>query len=351
MTLRVLKPIVPLIIFIINGFFIHAQDKPSIIWENEKAIGLTFNGADTNPILKVAGRSEIVSGKYQKDQDGIVFYPLWPLSNQVQYEIWKEGDYLYSFNIPISKSASTPRLSIYPIQDRLPDNLLKFYFVFSEPMLVGKAYENIYLLDEQGEVLPDVFLHLSPELWNQNNTMLTLWLDPGRIKRDLALNKMKGSPLNEGSNYELIVSENWKSSIGVALGEKMKKSFYVESSDRKSSNTGDWSINKPKSKNRDKLVIEFGEPLDFVLLGECISIWFNNQPVKGEIEVAQSALAWSFRPLRNWSSGEYKIVVEARLEDLAGNNLNRLFDEDLKERKPEDHIQSEIVEFSFELDF
>ena len=39
------------------------------------------------------------------------------------------------------------------------------------------------------------FLDLQPELWNAEGTVLTLWLDPGRIKRDLIPNKELGIPL------------------------------------------------------------------------------------------------------------------------------------------------------------
>jgi len=175
-------------------------------------------------------------------------------------------------------------------------------------------------------------------------------LDPGRIKRDLALNKMKGNPLNKGDDYELIVLENWKTAKGVPIGKKIKKPFSVESSDRISPNTEDWIIDEPKSQGSDKLIIEFGEPLDFVLLGECISILYNKQPVKGKIEVAPNSLSWTFSPLERWNIGGYKIIIETRLEDLVGNNLNRLFDEDLKKRKQPDYIQSETVELLFELD-
>jgi len=33
--------------------------------------------------------------------------------------------------------------------------------------------------------------------------------------------------------------------------------------------------------------------------------------------------------INNWNKGNYKLLIEAKLEDLAGNNLNRLFDTDI----------------------
>ncbi len=40
-----------------------------------------------------------------------------------------------------------------------------------------------------------------------------------------------------------------------------------------------------------------------------------------------------FTPEKPWETGLYKLQVESRLADLAGNNLNRLFDVDLQSRK------------------
>ena len=39
--------------------------------------------------------------------------------------------------------------------------------------------------------MKSIFLELENELWNPEHTQLTLWLDPGRIKRDLIPNQRK----------------------------------------------------------------------------------------------------------------------------------------------------------------
>ena len=36
-----------------------------------------------------------------------------------------------------------------------------------------------------------------------------------------------------------------------------------------------------------------------------------------------------FTPGNEWQGGEYTLRIENRLEDLAGNNLNRVFDRDI----------------------
>lgn len=58
----------------------------------------------------------------------------------------------------------------------------------------------------------------------------------------------------------------------------------------------------------------------------------------GKIEVLHNERAWRFTPLTEWKKGRYILRVEPRVEDLAGNNLERLFDRDLAKpgAKPED---------------
>ena len=60
---------------------------------------------------------------------------------------------------------------------------------FSQPMQEGVSAEHICLVKGEKDTLKNVFLDLQPELWNHDRTMLTLWLDPGRIKRDLQPNR------------------------------------------------------------------------------------------------------------------------------------------------------------------
>ena len=77
----------------------------------------------------------------------------------------------------------------------MPENLLKIYLRFSHPMREGQSDKYISLIKNGKDTLPDVFLNLQPELWNEDRTVLTVWLDPGRIKRDLQPNLKLGNPL------------------------------------------------------------------------------------------------------------------------------------------------------------
>ena len=100
-------------------------------------------------------------------------------------------------------------VQVYPTSDRLPENQLKFYVHFSAPMSRGDSYRYIHLLEsENGEVdLP--FLELGEELWSQDGTRLTVFFDPGRIKRGLKPREEVGPSLEEGKSYTLRIDADW----------------------------------------------------------------------------------------------------------------------------------------------
>ncbi len=68
----------------------------------------------------------------------------------------------------------------------------------------------------------------------------------------------------------------------------------------------------------------------YLLLKNAVSITNSNGTIiNGTFETGSKETILSFIPDELWKPAEYSINIEARLEDLAGNNLNRLFDKDL----------------------
>jgi hypothetical protein len=51
--------------------------------------------------------------------------------------------------------------------------------------------------------------------------------------------------------------------------------------------------------------------------------------VMGTAAITEHETRWQFMPQRQWTSGSYRIVVDTRLEDPAGNNLRRPFEIDV----------------------
>ena len=271
-------------------------------------------------------------------ENDVLFEPLVPFTRGLVYGVFINGRKTNSFTIPLADGHDAPQIiACYPQQDSLPENVLKIYLHFSQPMKEGLSEKYVLLLKNGKDTLTGVFLNLQPELWNEDRTILTLWLDPGRIKRDLQPNLKLGAPLQINEKYELLVSHNWQSVHGLGLQKDFTKLFIATNRDSLSPVTDQWKIHLPKPSTKQTLLIELNEPLDHFLLMECLSILDqNDKPVKGIFQVSDKDKTCFFTPAESWVIGSYTLRIHSKLEDLAGNNLNRVFDRDVtKSKQPE----------------
>lgn len=276
----------------------------------------------------IAGRT------VQHSAQSWVFSPYFPFTGGMEYVAFYPGVSLLRFQIPKADHPLTDVIAIYPNRDTIPANLLKMYLYFSAPMSVGNSYKHLHWFSINGDTLNLPFLQLEPELWNEDRTRLTLWLDPGRVKRDLVPNQLLGAPLVKGESYALQVDQGWKDRNGNAI--KSEKTFYftVGRSDRNQPTPDSWKLRQPSAEGRDPLILQLGEILDYALLQHTITVWGGpDQRISGRVEIHQNQTEWHFYPDSPWTSGDYRIMIDAKLEDLAGNNLNRLFDVDLRIQK------------------
>jgi len=183
-------------------------------------------------------------------------------------------------------------------------------------MREGEALQHIFLLDEHKDTLDGTFLELNSELWNKERTVLTPWLDPGRIKRDLIPNKQMGNPLHKGKHYTLIVSNQWKSTEGIMLEQSFSRKLFVGKRDETSPQPQTWTLQLPKSSTTTPLLIKTGEPLDYFLLEETIGIIDDsNNEVPGIVSIKEKETTVLFTPSQPWKSGQYKLRVASKLED------------------------------------
>ena len=270
-----------------------------------------------------------ILGTYSSELGRVRFEPVWPFSPGLTYDVYWKEDLYHSFQIPMEVVPATTLTAVYPSLDTLPQNLLKLYFEFSSPMGNGVSYDYLSLVNQEEDTVNDAFLFLQPELWNENRTILTVWLDPGRIKRDLGPNAEFGPPLIVGETYTIHIDSLWPDATGSPLMESSAKRFHVVEADRSIPAWKDWEVSVPRAGSTDTLSVRFGEPLDAVLLREAMMVTGGSGGVVGGMHVSDFERVWQFIPTEPWVSGAYEIVVESRIEDLAGNNLNRPFDRDL----------------------
>jgi hypothetical protein len=269
------------------------------------------------------------------------FTPRYPLAAGLDYRVRVDRAILNedvdgmpvwtsTFSVPRPPAATTTITYVYPTSDQLPENHLKFYIHFSAPMSRGEAYEHVHLLDANGHELPAVFLELGEELWDPAMQRFTLLFDPGRVKRGLVPREELGAVLTAGRDYTLVIDGDWHDAHGQPLARGLRKPFHVTVADETPIDVKTWKLVAPPAASRDPLAVTFPEPLDHALLERVLHVTTaNGEPIPGQIDVGEAETRWRFTPERPWSAGDYQLVVETTLEDLAGNAIGRAFDVDL----------------------
>ena len=344
-----LVPILRVSFFILVCWALHFSCQPpedhtsvTIVSKNGKAVAFAIRGSfvndkNTATQLKVQlikpGERLPVLGYFRKEGDEVIFEPVVPLTKGLRYEVLLNDTLLSEIEIPVGDSEAPALLSIYPSQDTVPENLLKIYLEFSEPMVEGSSLSHLTLIRNDRDTMPGTFLDLQPELWNAEGNVLTLWLDPGRIKRGLIPNEKLGLPLKAGERYTLHLNKLWKSKNGVPLAKNYSKTFDVGERDDEFPNLATWKVVNPSFDQKDVLEIKFPQPLDYFLVMECITVRkANGDVVGGKIEIDDEERVVRFVPNQPWTKGDFALYVESRLEDLAGNNLNHPFDREVEKK-------------------
>lgn len=296
----------------------------SICYKNEDLQVFLFPKNPDSPVPPIVG-------EWKREGNLLYFCPLIPFTKSLTYQArYPELPY-FTFK-PITKKdyQRTTITNIFPSVTELPENTLKLYLQFSAPMSEENGYAYINLTDDQGQTIEASFLDLKPLLWNEDHTRLTLWFDPGRVKRDLIKNKKMGAPLKEGQNYTLRISKNWKDANGYSLANDFVKKITVIQADRISPTTKHWQSIAPKANTKEPVIINFGEPLDHALASKSLTVYTKKgKRVPGIITLQNKDQTWVFTPSDKWQINPYRIQIKAALEDLAGNNFNRLFDTNL----------------------
>lgn len=236
----------------------------------------------------------------------------------IEFEVKKEAN-----------QPSTELLAVYPSVSSLPENLLKFYLHFSQPMTWGTFYRYIHLERNDGSEIEAPFLQLDEELWDPDGKRMTILIDPGRIKSGLLPRDQVGPALESGKEFRLVVESDWPDAEGVPLINGFAKTFRVIDPDVVSPTMSSWRLKLPKAFTREPFELTFPEPLDHALLQRVV--WVadkDGKEIEGEVVIGKGETQWRFIPSRDWNEGIHQLCAENSLEDLAGNSLGRLFEVD-----------------------
>lgn len=303
-----------------------------------------------------------MSGTYQVDSGSIGFRPGFALTPGVTYRAR-----FHPARLP-GGSAAAPAITsefrptsrrahprtvvsrVHPSADLLPENLLKFYIHFSGPMSGGHIYKHIRLRNASGRAIELPFLEIDEELWNPDMTRLTLFIDPGRIKRGVQPLEEIGPALEEGKRFTLSIDRDWKDAEGVPLKESFTKTFLVGPPLRAPIDTALWNLAVPVAGSRTALTVTFAAPLDHALAQRLIRV----ARVPGGILEGVSALEdqerrWTFIPAQPWARGPHQLLAQTTLEDLAGNNIGKSFEVDLFE-SVQRRLSNTVVTIDFRIE-
>ncbi len=232
------------------------------------------------------------------------------------------------FSFPREPGTVETKVShVFPSSDVLPENLLRFYVRFSNPMRRGQAANNIEILDPDGRPAPDILYRAPVELWDPSMTCLTVLLDPGRLKRGVGPNRELGAPLQAGRRYTLAIGPHMIDAYGRPLYEAFNKSFCVSAAVREPIAIEVWKTLPLMMGSHEPLELVFPRPLDWALLWQGLTVASDaGLALGGRIDIHRGETRWRFIPDEPWQPGGYSVRVAPELEDICGNTPYGPFD-------------------------
>lgn len=296
--------------------------------------------------------SNAVQGRHTIEGDYLFFTPYFPFEKGMSYVVRTKNtdtNSKYSYqSFQVGKKEVVDKaevVSIFPSANELPENLLRFYLYFNTPMKKGQALKHIQLVDAAGNIDKHTFMEFKQELWSPDGKRLTILFDPGRIKRGVSTNIELGPALLEGKQYQLVISGAWQDVYGQELSINMMKAFKVIRPYRQHLKVDELKIQKPEADSKEILSIHFDRIIDHALVQSMIQLKDENeQVIAGYWQTSAEEKTIQFVPEKNWKKGMYRIIMDKRLEDAAGNNLNSLLDHKTAEKNS--NVQQFIRSFT-----
>jgi hypothetical protein len=273
-----------------------------------------------------------MAGSYALSEGTLTFSPAFGFDPGQDYvaRVWTSGNdhALHAFRLAHEVAAVPAAVTeTYPSGETIPENTLRFYIHFSTPMRPQVAFDYIKLQDGFGTVDDAAFMQFKQELWNEDRTRLTVLIDPGRIKREVATNVALGPALRAEQQYTLSVDGGWPSADGASVLPPFSRTFTVSSALRERPDVGLWQTAVPCVGTTDPLHIAFDRPFDRHLLSKDIQVVAKDgRMIGGMIHVGAGETSWRFTPNEAWTQSEFIVVASTDLEDVAGNNFRDLLD-------------------------
>jgi hypothetical protein len=212
-------------------------------------------------------------------------------------------------------------IRISPQAKVLPTNTLRFYIHFPRPAEAHFDRAQLWLLNEEEQVVRDPFLVLSQELWSLDGRRLTVLMEPGRIKRGLGADPSHEPALVVGRTYSLVVT---------ALGQTARHTFRVSDPVLEAADETRWRLVSPAAGSLDPAVVHFDRVMDAALCEDEIGVLTPaGEVVQTRVSLASDGTAARLIPSHPWRAGQHRLIVSECLEDVCGNRLGEALDHDL----------------------
>jgi hypothetical protein len=277
-----------------------------------------------------------MSGEWTAGTDRITFTPKYPLKPGTKYRVLgiDKGLNVQVPNAALAKPTIVTR--ILPTTQDIPENILRFYIEFNQPMPRGNVYDYVAIYTDKEKKIDWPFLRLEDELWNTDQTRLTLLIDPGRIKKEVKPRLDLGPVFMAGGKYTLVISGKWPTLDGGTLGKDVRKPIAAKPAIDKAVDPKTWKLSPPVDEAA-ALCVTFGRALDHQLLLRTLSVVDRDgHAVEGKAESTNDDGGWTFRPTPRWRAGAYNLRVETVLEDVCGNRVGQAFEVDVLRPTPKE---------------
>ena len=234
---------------------------------------------------------------------------------------------------------------VYPSAYTLPQNILRFYIYFDQPVI--GASPKVFVKDRHGRTIDGVFLSNRFELWSSDRTRLTLLLDPGRVKTGLHSNREFGSAFEVGKDYRLVVEP--AANVKDCSPEQVTiKSFSIVKPDTEAPAPERWGTKAPVVDSREALKVHLNGMHDHLSVVYRVRVIDQNDDIlPGRISLANNERDWLFTPNDPWRTGRYMLVVDPALEDVAGNNVTGRFDKPSKKSSRVEQLSEDDLAVEF----
>jgi len=182
------------------------------------------------------------------------------------------------------------------------------------------------LLDEHGGELPHAFLDLPGGLWNDDGTILTLLLHPGRIKSGLAGHETLGPALFAGREY--VVEIDIGAFFDGAADQLEHYKLAVGKAETRPLDAAQWIIGPVAVNTRDALSVKFDRALDWRAIQSGLAVvTADNSSVAGHWSACADGKSAEFVPDSAWIAMDAQLRLAPDLEDTAGNRRGESFEQ------------------------